>query len=104
MSYHLIKRTEYDKLEEYPIAQILSSSLEKTILECKSYTDEKVKVFLSNLIEPPAPSKIQKGVDYLIDNGVLDKNENLTALGKRMVVFTTHPKYSKALVYSTIFK
>ncbi|XP_032669935.1 ATP-dependent RNA helicase DHX30-like [Odontomachus brunneus] len=103
-SYHLIKRTEYDNLEEYPTAQILSSSLEKTILECKSYTDENMKIFFSNLIEPPAPNKIQKGVEYLINNGILDKDENLTALGKRMTVFTTHPRFSKALVYSAIFK
>lgn len=33
----------------------------------------------------------------------MDKSENLTALGQRIASFTTHPKLSKALVYSTIF-
>ncbi|XP_014477803.1 PREDICTED: putative ATP-dependent RNA helicase DHX30 isoform X2 [Dinoponera quadriceps] len=103
VSYHMIKRTEYDKLQEYPIARVLSTSLEKTILEIKSYTDEKAEVFLSGLLEPPSPSRIQKGVNYLIDLGVFDEEENLTALGKRMIAFPTHPKFSKALVYSAIF-
>lgn len=104
VSYHLIKRAEYDKFMEYPIASILRRPLEKTILECKLYSDEKAGIFLNSLIEPPPPSRVQKGVDYLVRLGILDEEENLTALGKRMVTFTTHPKVSKALVYSAIFK
>ncbi|XP_025154671.1 putative ATP-dependent RNA helicase DHX30 [Harpegnathos saltator] len=104
ISYHLIKRSKYDDLKKYPIAQILSSSLEKIILESKTYINEKAEVFFSDFLEPPAPSRVQKGVNYLIELGALDNEENLTALGKRMIIFSAHPKFSKALVYSTIFK
>jgi len=78
--------------------------LEKVVLDTKTYTDEKAEQFLSALIQPPSRIAIQKAVSYLMDFGVFDDQENLTALGKRLVLFPTHPKISKALVYSTIFK
>jgi ATP-dependent RNA helicase DHX36 len=91
-------------LEAYPLPQILCSPLEQVVLDSKTYTDEKAEKFLSALIQPPSPIAIQKAVNYLMDFGVFDNEENLTALGKRLVLFPTHPKISKALVYSTIFK
>jgi HrpA-like RNA helicase len=33
----------------------------------------------------------------------LDENEMLTPLGRRIAMFTTHPKLSKALVHAAIF-
>lgn len=104
VSYHLITREEYEKLEPHPVAQVLCNSLEKVVLDSKTYTNEKAEEFLSSLLEPPNPTAIQRAVSYLIDLGVMDREENLTALGKRMALFPTHPKFSKALVYSTIFK
>jgi len=78
--------------------------LEKVVLDSKTYTDEKAEKFLSALIQPPSPIAIRKAVDYLIDFDVFDDQENLTALGKRLALFPTHPKISKALIYSSIFK
>lgn len=103
-SYHLITKAEYDTLEPHPLPQLLCNPLEKVILDSKTYTDEKAEEFLLSFLEPPNRTSIQKAVNYLIDLEVLDKNENLTALGKRMALFSTHPKFSKALVYSSIFK
>ena len=36
--------------------------------------------------------------------GALDENERLTALGRRISKFTTHPRLAKALVYATLFR
>ncbi|XP_029167795.1 ATP-dependent RNA helicase DHX30-like [Nylanderia fulva] len=102
-SYHIITKSQYAKLEPHPLPQVLCNPLEKVVLDTKSYTNEKAKKFLSNLLEPPNPVAIQKAVNNLIDLGVLDDQENLTALGKRMALFPMHPKFSKALVYSSIF-
>ncbi|EZA58331.1 hypothetical protein DMN91_006027 [Ooceraea biroi] len=102
-SYHLITKERYKNLEPYALPQILCSPLEKVVLDSKVYTDSKAEEFLSGLIEPPSRTAIQKAARYLIDLGVLDDQENLTALGKRIAMFSTHPKISKALVYSTIF-
>lgn len=84
--------------------QVLCNPLEKVILDSKAYTNERAVDFLGGLLQPPNPVTIQKAVDYLVDIGVLDNEENLTTLGKRIVLMPTHPKFSKALVYSSIFK
>ncbi|KMQ87455.1 atp-dependent rna helicase dhx30 [Lasius niger] len=102
-SYHVITKAEYAKLEPHPLPQVLCNPLEKVVLDTKSYTNEKAEKFLSGLLEPPSPAAIQKAVRNLIDLGVLDDDENLTALGKRMALFPMHPRFSKALVYSSIF-
>ncbi|XP_025267092.1 putative ATP-dependent RNA helicase DHX30 [Camponotus floridanus] len=102
-SYHLITKAEYQKLEPHPIPQVLCNPLEKVVLDTKTYTNETAENFLSNLLEPPKPVSIRKAVENLINLGVLDDEENLTALGRRIALFPTHPKFSKALVYSSIF-
>ncbi|XP_036144669.1 ATP-dependent RNA helicase DHX30 isoform X2 [Monomorium pharaonis] len=102
-SYHLISKEEYEKLEAHPIPQLLCNPLDKVILDSKTYTDEKAEKFLSGFLEPPAPTAIRKAVRSLIDLGVMNEEENLTALGKRIQLFPTYPKFSKAMVYSSIF-
>jgi HrpA-like RNA helicase len=34
----------------------------------------------------------------------LDEDEKLTPLGRRIAMFTTHPKLSKALVHAAVFR
>ncbi|KYN32409.1 Putative ATP-dependent RNA helicase DHX30, partial [Trachymyrmex septentrionalis] len=102
-SFHLISKKEYEKLQAHPLPQLLCSPLEQVILDSKTYTDEKAEEFLSGFLEPPTSTAIRKAVRILINLGVIDDEENLTALGKRMALFPTHPKFSKAMVYSSIF-
>jgi len=103
-SYHLISKDEYEKLEAHPIPELLCNPLEKVVLDSKTYTDEKAEEFLGGLLQPPTTTAIRKAVRTLVDLGVMDNEENLTALGKRMALFPTHPKFSKAIIYSSIFK
>ncbi|KAG5344858.1 DHX36 helicase, partial [Acromyrmex heyeri] len=102
-SFHLISKEEYEKLRAHPLPQLLCNPLEKVILESKTYTDEKAQEFLGGFLEPPTSTAIRKSVKTLVNLGVMDDEENLTALGQRMALFPTHPKFSKAMVYSSIF-
>jgi len=54
--------------------------------------------------EPPLPGTVALAVLELIHLGALDENEMLTPLGRRIAMFTTHPKLSKALVHAAIFR
>lgn len=54
--------------------------------------------------QPPRISAVKKAVEDLQELGALDENQDLTALGKRIAMFTIHPKLSKAMVYSAIFQ
>lgn len=59
---------------------------------------------MSKALQPPVTSAIQIGINELQLLGVLDENENLTDLGKIIVNFSTHPRLSVALVYSTFLR
>ncbi|XP_014216687.2 putative ATP-dependent RNA helicase DHX30 [Copidosoma floridanum] len=103
-SYHFITKQKFSDLDAYPLPEVLRVSLEKTVLDCKTYSSEKVEDFLGSMPQPPRQSYVKKAVQDLQILGALDENEDLTALGKRIALFTVHPKLSKALVYSSIFQ
>ncbi|XP_063977853.1 ATP-dependent RNA helicase DHX30-like [Diachasmimorpha longicaudata] len=104
VSYHFITREMYEHLAPYPVPEIKRSSLEKTVLDGKTYSsNEKALEFFGSVPEPPAPAVIEQAVRDLVHLGALDDDENLTPLGKRIAFFTVHPKLSKALLYSSIF-
>ncbi|KAH0554070.1 ATP-dependent RNA helicase DHX30-like [Cotesia glomerata] len=103
-SYHMITREQFKNLDEYPTPEVMRTSLEKTVLDIKTYTNEKTKMFLRSMPQPPATSIIDAAVRDLVKLGALDHNENLTALGKRIALFTVHPTLSKSMVYSSIFQ
>lgn len=66
--------------------------------------DEKALDFLSQMPEPPLSETVTLAVLELNRLGALDENEMLTPLGRRIAMFTTHPKLSKALVHAAIFR
>lgn len=104
VSYHFISSEKFDKLPPYPIPEIKRSSLEKTVLDAKTYSQELAADFLGAMPEPPTNRMISQAVQDLVNLGALDYRENLTPLGKRISLFTVHPKLSKAMVYSSIFQ
>ncbi|CAL7939710.1 unnamed protein product [Xylocopa violacea] len=103
-SYHLITKKEYLQLDSYSRAEIFKTPLEEAILISKVLTDEKTCDFFNSMIEPPSDSSLRFAVTSLQRIGVLDDNENLTSLGKRVSHFSMHPKLSRALIFSCIFR
>ncbi|OXU25496.1 hypothetical protein TSAR_011903 [Trichomalopsis sarcophagae] len=103
-SFHFITKKQYEELDPYPIPEVLRVSLEKTVLDGKTYSNEKAENFLGSMPQPPRLSAVKKAVNDLQELGALDENQDLTALGKRIAMFTIHPKLSKAMVYSSVFQ
>ncbi|KAJ9582630.1 hypothetical protein L9F63_023008, partial [Diploptera punctata] len=103
--FHLYTREKYESLDQFPMPEVLRVSLEKTVLDLKTYSPyEKAKDFLSEMPEPSKVEAISQAVNELYQLGALDENERLTPLGRRIALFSTHPKLSKALVLSAIFR
>ncbi|XP_076320056.1 ATP-dependent RNA helicase DHX30-like [Tachypleus tridentatus] len=103
--FHLFHKKTVEELREFPIAEILRVPLEKTVLDCKFYCPHtKSGDFLSQALESPSTENISHAVAVLEELGVLSEDEELTPLGRRIAHFTTHPRLSKALVYSTILR
>ncbi|MDZ4788194.1 MAG: ATP-dependent helicase HrpB [Blastochloris sp.] len=49
-------------------------------------------------VEKPSEESLQKALTLLCDLGALDQEEKLTPLGRRMLVFPMHPRYSRMLI------
>ncbi|XP_011496131.1 PREDICTED: putative ATP-dependent RNA helicase DHX30 [Ceratosolen solmsi marchali] len=102
-SYHFVTRKKYNELHAYPIPEVSCISLEKTVLDCKIFSNEKAETFLGSMPQPPRITSIYKAIYDLQQLGALDENENLTALGEKLTYFSHDPKLSKAIVYSSVF-
>ncbi|XP_066584729.1 ATP-dependent RNA helicase DHX30-like [Prorops nasuta] len=103
-SYHFITKEQYDNLEEFPKPDVLRTTVEKLILESKRFTSEQARDFFKKMPESPSIRAVEKSVSSLKNMNVLDMQENLTDLGQRIAHFTLHPKLSKAIILSSIFK
>ncbi|KAG8239452.1 hypothetical protein J437_LFUL017586, partial [Ladona fulva] len=74
---------------------------------CMTYSrDMRAADFLSEMPEPPPNDSVVQAVRELVALGALEEGpeERLTPLGRRIALFTTHPKLSKALVHAAIFR
>ena len=95
--------TELNQMSKYFLPEILRIPLESTVMISKLYCpDEKVDDFLSNALEPPSKSAILSAVQTLKLINVLDKDEHLTLLGKKIVDLSTHPRLSICLLTSAM--
>ncbi|XP_076682526.1 ATP-dependent RNA helicase DHX30 [Andrena cerasifolii] len=103
-SYHFITKKDYSRLNVYPIPEIHRTSLEQAIILSKTYNSEKINDFFSNMLEKPSNVAISGALSSLQGLGILDEEENLTALGKRITNFSLDPKLSRALVFSSTFQ
>ena len=103
-SYHFISKQQFETLDSYPLPEVLRVSLEQIVLDGKTYSNEKAENFLGSMPQPPRRTAVQKAVSDLQVLGALDIDQNLTPLGKRIALFSIHPRLSKAMVYSVIFQ
>ncbi|KAJ4430296.1 hypothetical protein ANN_22509, partial [Periplaneta americana] len=85
-------------------AELLASRLKGWKLLQTYSQNEKAADFLSQMPEPPSLDSVRQAVVELINLDALDDDENLTPLGRRIAMFTTHPKLSKAMIHSAIFR
>ena len=84
--------------------EIRRTSLEQAIILSKTYNSEKINDFFSNMLEKPSDVAMSGALSSLQSLGILDEDENLTGLGKRITKFSLDPKLCRALVFSTIFQ
>lgn len=95
----------YCHVKKFPPVQFLFYMYYELLFLLQVYSgNEKAEDFLNQLPEPPKKEMIRDAVEKLQWAGALDDDENLTPLGTRISVFTTHPLISKALVHSYMFK
>ncbi|CAL4179424.1 unnamed protein product [Meganyctiphanes norvegica] len=108
--FHLYSQEVLNNASLFPVPELLRISLEHVLLMCKSYCGSETSLsFLSDGLDVPSHKFILKAVRSLERLGMLQVNnhdgtEVLTALGSRIVYFSTAPQLSKAIVFASIFK
>ncbi|XP_071053906.1 ATP-dependent DNA/RNA helicase DHX36-like [Onthophagus taurus] len=104
-SFHLYPKEKCEHFEEYPLPEILRTSLTKIVLDSKVYSNNMNAIeFMSQLISPPSDDAIKLAVKELIDLELLDIDENLTTLGRALANFQLEPKLAKTMVNAMVFK
>ena len=97
--FKLFDKNTETAMDAFPTAEMLRIPLETVVMQAKLYCpQEKAETFLSTALEPPSKSALNAALRALKIYGILDENENLTILGKKVVHFTLHPSLSVALV------
>nr|XP_045581846.1 ATP-dependent RNA helicase DHX30-like [Procambarus clarkii] len=108
--FHLYSTRIHQEMSQFPVPEIMRIPLEHVILQCKSHCgDESVLSFLSEGLSIPSRRLISSAINTLKKLDMLKSDdqkctETLTALGHRVVNFSTPPPLSKALVYASIFR
>ncbi|XP_043085634.1 ATP-dependent RNA helicase DHX30 isoform X2 [Puntigrus tetrazona] len=103
-SYHLFPREQLESMDVFPVPEILRTPLESVVIQAKIHCpDSKAVDFLSEVLDSPDRQAVRVAVKNLIDIGVLDTAENLSALGERVACVSCDPRLGKALVLSALF-
>ncbi|XP_076380090.1 ATP-dependent RNA helicase DHX30 isoform X1 [Megalopta genalis] len=103
-SYHFITKDIYNQLNEFPEPEIRRISLEQAVITSKIFSNETIKEFFGSMIEQPNETSLFLAVECLKDLGILDQNENVTPLGRRIMYFSLDVKLSKAIIFSYLFQ
>lgn len=103
---HLFSSARYESMPEFPVPEIVRTSLQELCLQARSFMrpDVKIERFFTRLPEPPAPIAVKKAVDLLKVMGALDEDEQITKLGSHLLDFPVEPFLGKALIYSIVFR
>ncbi|KAM3929120.1 ATP-dependent RNA helicase DHX30 [Leptodactylus fuscus] len=104
-SYHLFTREQHQAMPAFQMAEILRTPLENLVVQAKIHTPEMTAVeFLSQALESPDRRAIMDAVQLLQEIRVLDDNEALTLLGRRVANISTDPSLAKAIVLASIYR
>ncbi|TPX59428.1 hypothetical protein PhCBS80983_g02487 [Powellomyces hirtus] len=98
--YRLYSKKEYERFNEFPVPEILRMPLEPLLLQIRAYNLGDPRTF--DFIERPAESAISYSVQRLQDLAALDRNEEITSLGRILAVMPLDVVLAKMLVLASI--
>uniref|UniRef100_A0A8C4R9R1 DEAH (Asp-Glu-Ala-His) box helicase 30 n=1 Tax=Eptatretus burgeri TaxID=7764 RepID=A0A8C4R9R1_EPTBU len=101
-AYHLFSQNRLKALDEFETPEILRTPLENLVLQTKVHVPHmRALEFLSQALECPPLEAVQDAVTNLQDLELLDDDEKLTALGRRVSHVAAEPHLAKAVVLAT---
>uniref|UniRef100_A0A5S6QX75 RNA helicase n=1 Tax=Trichuris muris TaxID=70415 RepID=A0A5S6QX75_TRIMR len=101
--FHLCSRARLERLDEYSQPEMLRSPLHEMVLAVKLLRLGSSLDFLNKAMQPPPIDAIIEAEMVLRDIGALNKDSQLTALGRILAHLPIDPVFGKAIVLGTLF-
>ncbi len=87
---------EHESRPVHELPEIKRLDLAEVVLTLKASGVDDVKTF--HWLEPPEPKSLERAELLLEDLGAIDHHRQITSLGRRMLAFPLHPRYSRMLL------
>uniref|UniRef100_A0A8R1DK51 RNA helicase n=1 Tax=Caenorhabditis japonica TaxID=281687 RepID=A0A8R1DK51_CAEJA len=100
-AFHLCSQQRFEALEEHSTAEMLRIPLHQIALTIKLLRLGSVGEFLGKALEPPPYDMVVESEAVLQAMGALDRNLELTSLGKMLARMPIEPVIAKVLILGT---
>ena len=101
--FHLVSRARHEALQEHITAEIFRTPLQELALTIKLLRLGDVGQFLSKCLEPPPIDAVIEAEVMLREMLALDRNDQLTPLGRILAKLPLEPRLGKMLVVGAMF-
>ncbi|RUS82449.1 hypothetical protein EGW08_009795, partial [Elysia chlorotica] len=102
-SFHLCSRARFDRLEQHATPEIFRTPLHELALSIKLLRLGPIGMFLAKAVEPPPIDAVIEAEHMLRAMRALDRNDELTPLGKLLARMPIEPRLGKMIIYGCIF-
>ncbi|KAG0269368.1 hypothetical protein BGZ95_002103, partial [Linnemannia exigua] len=101
----MMSQQRRELLDSFSIPEMLRSDLQEICLHIKSVdSSTKIASVLAEAIQPPDQLSVSDALTQLTSLGALDRNENLTPLGRVLATLPVEPSFGRCLILSCIFR
>ncbi|XP_011310388.1 dosage compensation regulator [Fopius arisanus] len=102
--FHLCSKARFDRMENHMTPEIFRTPLHELALSIKLLRLGNISKFLSKAIEPPPIDAVIEAEVLLREMKCLDKNDELTPLGKILARLPIEPRLGKMMILGCMFR
>ncbi|XP_012225679.1 dosage compensation regulator mle isoform X2 [Linepithema humile] len=103
-SFHLCSKARFNKMDEHMTPEMFRTPLHELALSIKLLRLGNIGQFLSKAIEPPPIDAVIEAEVILREMKCLDKNDELTPLGKILARLPIEPRLGKMMILGCMFR
>ncbi|PSN38206.1 Dosage compensation regulator [Blattella germanica] len=101
--FHLLSRARYERLDEHMTPEMFRTPLHELALSIKLLRLGAIGQFLSKAIQPPPIDAVIEAEVLLREMKCLDKNDELTPLGRILAKLPIEPRLGKMMILGCMF-
>lgn len=104
--FRVYSKDRYNSMLNETMPELLRNSISEICLQSKLLVGESVRIeeFLGRCIAKPSQASIRQSIKLLQSLGALDKDENLTAMGRHLAAMPVDARYGKMIIFAIMFR